>query len=77
MNYTNRIHADHRIMLGKPVIKGTRITVELLLRKLSEGATTNDILAMYPTLTIDDILAIFQYASNVLAGEEVIMLDAA
>ena len=77
MNYTNRIHADHRIMLGKPVVKGTRITVEMLLRKLSEGATTDDLLTMYPTLTADDILAVFQYASSVLAGEEVIMLDVA
>jgi uncharacterized protein (DUF433 family) len=64
-------------MLGKPVIKGTRITVELLLRKLSEGATTTDLLTMYPTLIFDDILAVFQYASNILAREEVIMLDAA
>lgn len=77
MNYTNRIHADYRVMLGKPVIRGTRITVELLLRKLSEGATTTDLLAMYPTLTLDDLLAVFQYASNVLASEEVIMLNAA
>lgn len=77
MNYTDCIHADYRVMLGKPVIRGTRITVELLLRKLSEGATTADLLAMYPTLTPDDILAVFQYASNVLASEEVIMLNAA
>lgn len=77
MNYTNRIHADYQVMLGKPVIRGTRITVELLLRKLSEGATTDDLLAMYPTLTLDDILAVFQYASKVLAREEVILLNAA
>lgn len=57
MTYKDRIVSDHRIMLGKPVIKGTRITVELLLRKLSEGATTPDLLAMYPHLQETDVLA--------------------
>ena len=64
-------------MLGKPVIKGTRITVELLLRKLSEGATTNDLLAMYPHLQEVDIMAALMYASDVLANEEMIMTKAA
>jgi uncharacterized protein (DUF433 family) len=50
MSYKNRIVPDYKIMLGKPVIKGTRITVELILRKLSQGATTADVLQMYPHL---------------------------
>jgi uncharacterized protein (DUF433 family) len=50
MSYKNRIVSDYKIMLGKPVIKGTRITVELILRKLSQGATTADVLQMYPHL---------------------------
>ncbi len=61
-------------MLGKPVIKGTRITVELILRKLSQGATTADILKMYPHLQEEDILTALTYASDVLANEEVIEL---
>lgn len=77
MDYKERIVSDYQIMLGKPIIKGTRITVELLLRKLSEGATTQDLLAMYPHLQEDDVLAALMYASNVLANEEVIMLKAA
>ena len=64
-------------MLGKPVIKGTRITVELLLRKLSEGATIADLLTMYPHLQEDDIMASLMYASDILAHEEVIELKAA
>ena len=62
-------------MLGKPVIRGTRNTVELILRKMSEGATTNDLLTMYPRLQQEDVMAALMYASEVLANEEVIGLD--
>jgi uncharacterized protein (DUF433 family) len=61
-------------MLGKPVIKGTRITVEFILRKLSQGATTLDILKMYPHLQEEDILAALTYTSYVLANQEIIEL---
>ncbi|MCF2445209.1 DUF433 domain-containing protein [Dyadobacter sp. CY345] len=62
MNYQNYIISDHRIMLGKPIIKGTRLTVELILRKLGEGASENDLLSAYPQLTKQAIQAIMQYA---------------
>lgn len=75
MNYKDRISSNHQVMLGKPVIRGTRITVELVLRKLSEGATTADLLAMYPRLQQEDVIAALMYASEVLANEEVIELD--
>lgn len=71
-DYKNKIVSDYRVMLGKPVIKGTRITVELILRKLSEGATVQDIEKMYPHLRTDDIMAALMYASDVVANEEVI-----
>jgi uncharacterized protein (DUF433 family) len=77
MNYRERITSDHQVMLGKPVIKGTRLTVELLLRKLSEGATIPDLTAMYPNLQEIDVLAALNYASDMMANEEVIMLKAA
>jgi uncharacterized protein (DUF433 family) len=54
---TDRITIDAEVMQGKPVIRGTRITVDLLLRKLSEGATEADLLKAYPHLTADDIRA--------------------
>ena len=51
----DRIEINPDVMLGKPVIRGTRIPVELLLRKLADGATTADLLDAYPRLTADDI----------------------
>ncbi|MCB0737049.1 MAG: DUF433 domain-containing protein [Bacteroidetes bacterium] len=55
---TERIEINPSIMLGKPVIKGTRITVEIILRKLSEGASFQDILAMYPQITKQELESI-------------------
>jgi uncharacterized protein (DUF433 family) len=57
MTYTDRIVTDQKIMLGKPVIKGTRITVELILKKLSEGMSLDEVIQAYPHLTREDILA--------------------
>lgn len=51
MTLTERIEVDREVMLGKPVIRGTRIPVELILRKLSEGASEADLLDAYPRLT--------------------------
>ncbi|MEM9858308.1 MAG: DUF433 domain-containing protein [Bacteroidota bacterium] len=76
MNYTNRIIANPNIMLGKPVIKGTRITVELVLRKLSEGMTIKQMLASYSQLSKEDIYAALTYASDLIANEEVIIPQA-
>lgn len=70
MNYRNYIESDHRIMLGKPVIKGTRLTVELILRKLGEGASTTDLLLMYPHLTNESLQAALLYAAEMIANEE-------
>lgn len=57
MNYQERITADPDVMLGKPVIRGTRITVELILRKITGGFSFDEIIQMYPHITQDDILA--------------------
>ena len=75
MNYKDRITSDHKVMLGKPVIRGTRIAVELILRKMAEGATANDLLNMYPHLQQEDVMAALMYACEILATEEVIELD--
>ncbi|ELR69603.1 Hypothetical protein C900_04828 [Fulvivirga imtechensis AK7] len=63
-------------MLGKPVIKGTRITVELILRKLSEGMNMDQLLLAYPQLSKEDIYAALIYASNIIANEEIIFPQA-
>ena len=72
MTYTDRIVSDPKIMLGKPVIKGTRITVELILKKLSEGMTIEELLEAYPHLTKEDILAVLSYSADVISREEII-----
>ena len=72
----NRITASHEVMLGKPVIRGTRLTVELLLRKMSEGATAADLLQMYPQLEVADVEAALAYATALLSQEEIIGLAA-
>lgn len=61
MTITDRIETSPKVMLGKPVIRGTRIPVELILRKLGEGASEADLLDAYPRLTRDDIRAAFGY----------------
>jgi uncharacterized protein (DUF433 family) len=71
---TDRIEIDPDVMTGKPVIKGTRITVELLLRKLAEGATDADLLDAYPRLTREDIRVAIAYAADTIAHEEIILL---
>ena len=68
--YTDYIVTDHRVMLGKPVLKGTRLMVEMILRKGSEGASHADMLKMYPHLTEAHLLAVLAYAADVLANEE-------
>ena len=72
MNYKTRITVNPDIMLGKPIIKGTRITVELILRKLSEGMKENEILEAYPGLKQEDILAALSYSADVISREELI-----
>lgn len=70
---TDRIAINADVMLGKPVIKGTRIPVELLVRKLSEGATFDDLLDAYPRLVVADIQAALAYAAASLAHETIIL----
>jgi uncharacterized protein (DUF433 family) len=74
MSTSNRIEINPEVMLGKPVIRGTRITVELLLRSLSEGATAADLLEAYPHLTHEDIQAAIAYAADVVGREKQIPL---
>lgn len=73
MDYRERITTDPAIMLGKPIIKGTRITVELVLRKLSDGMTMEALLEGYPHLTKEDVLAALSYSVDVIAKEEMLV----
>ena len=72
MDYKDYIESNSEIMLGKPVIKGTRITVALILQRLSEGAAVEDIVSAYPSLTVNSISAALAYASDVVSNEMLI-----
>ncbi len=64
MAISDRIETNPKIMMGKPVIRGTRIPVELILRKLSEKATEADLLQVYPQLVAEDIQASIRFAGH-------------
>lgn len=74
MTIIDRIEVNPAIMQGKPVIRGTRITVELILRKVSEGADEAAVLEAYPHLTKADIQAAMAYAADTLAHEETLLV---
>ena len=71
MKKHDRIEINPNIMVGKPVIKNTRITVEQILRKLSAGMTIDEIISDHPHLTREDILAAQEFAADYLADEEI------
>jgi uncharacterized protein (DUF433 family) len=71
MTGRERIEINPGIMLGKPVIRGTRITVELILRKLADGASEKDLLDAYPSLTTEGIRAALGYGADAIAHEDV------
>jgi len=73
MNYRDNITISPDVMLGKPVIKGTRITVEFIMKKLSEGMDINELLNEYPSLNKEDILASLAYSADVISREEILV----
>ena len=70
-----RIEINPKIMFGKPVVAGTRITVEHILRKLAGGMTVHEIIADHPHLVPDDIYAAAAFAADYLAQEEIIFAN--
>jgi uncharacterized protein (DUF433 family) len=60
----DRIEIDPQVMLGKPIIKGTRITIEIILKKLSQNISFDEILSDYPRLKREDIQAAIAYAAT-------------
>ena len=71
MNYQKRIVIDPKVMVGKPVIRGTRITVELILEMLGQGVTVDQILKEYPHLEREDIKAAVEFAQQAIKKEQV------
>jgi uncharacterized protein (DUF433 family) len=71
MKRYDKIEINPNIMFGKPVIRGTRITVEQILRKLAGGMTVEEIITDHPHLRKEDILAAQEFAADYLADEEI------
>jgi uncharacterized protein (DUF433 family) len=69
--YWNRIVVDPAILVGKPVVKGTRIPVALVLKRLSQDLDVTSLLEAYPRLTPEDVKACLAYAEAQIAGEDV------
>jgi len=70
----NRITYNPKILGGKPIIKGTRISVEFILELLASGMTTEEIVKEYPQLTKKDILAALDYAAKTIKREELVFV---
>jgi len=68
---TEFIELNPQVMTGKPVIKGTRITVERIMEMVATGDTVEDILEAYPHLTKEQILAALRFATNIFKNEEI------
>lgn len=77
MNWRDFIEVRPDVMMGKPVFKDTRLTVELILERLGEGASERDLLAAYPRLRPDHIRAAQAYAAAALSADEIVFLPEA
>jgi uncharacterized protein (DUF433 family) len=74
MTWQDRIAIDPDVLVGKPVVKGTRIAVELVIDLLGRGYTTAQVIEQYDHLTADDVQACLAYAAEVLQSEKVYAL---
>jgi uncharacterized protein (DUF433 family) len=69
MDWKTYIHSDPKILLGKPVVRGTRLSVEFILGLFSEGWTEQQVLESYPTLSAITIQAVFAFAADCLKDD--------
>ena len=69
MNWQEYIVSDNQVLLGKPTIKGTRISVELILELFSSGWTEKQILESYPTISVESLRAVFAYLKDCIQQE--------
>lgn len=76
MDWRQRIVVHPKVLVGKPIIKGTRISVELVIDLLARGYTRDQIIQQYDHLTPDDVQACLAYASDMLRSEKVYALPA-
>ncbi|MBP9712279.1 MAG: DUF433 domain-containing protein [Sterolibacterium sp.] len=77
MDWKSRITVDPKVLVGKPIIHGTRISVELLMERLADGWTMEQILASYPRVTRNDVLAAIAFVTEVFREEEYVAIQKA
>ena len=70
MNWRDHLVSDPEILVGKPVVKGTRLSVDLILDRLADGWTAEDLFESYPRLTPEALQAVFAFAAEVLKDED-------
>lgn len=70
MNWRDHIISDPEILVGRPVVKGTRLSVDLILDRLADGWATEDLFESYPHLTPEALQAVFAFAAEVLKDED-------
>ncbi|MBF0158944.1 MAG: DUF433 domain-containing protein [Magnetococcales bacterium] len=70
MNWHHHIEVNERVLVGKPVVKGTRLSVEFLLALFAEGWSEAQVLENYPNLTREDLLAVFAFSAHCLHDEQ-------
>ncbi len=66
MNWRNHIETNDNILLGKPIVKGTRVSIEHIIRLLASGWTENQILENYPRLSKESLQAVFAYIQDIM-----------
>lgn len=76
-NLLERITVNQKVMVGKPTVRGMRITVEQILRALSRGISEQELLEEYPELEQEDFRAVFAYVTGLVEGEQVFPVGAA
>jgi uncharacterized protein (DUF433 family) len=74
MNWKDRIVVDPDILVGKPIIKGTRISVELIMDRTADGWSMDDILKAYPHLSREDVLAALSFAAELFREEKFVAI---
>ncbi len=74
MDWRERIVVDPKILVGKPLVRGTRLSVEFIVGLFAQGWTAQQVLENYPGLTLDDVHACFGYANDVLQSERLYLV---
>lgn len=74
MNWRDHVVSDPEVLVGKPLVKGTRLSVDLILDRLADGWTSEDLYQSYPRLTPEALQAVFAFAAEVLRDEDYVAI---